>query len=70
MGDQVAAVVLDELDGGGPARSFRFGAALGLVQFHRLHISRYLPFTDHPDRLAAVWPSRLELQGAGRRGDE
>ena len=66
----MTAVVLDELDGGGPARSKSFGAVLGLVQFHRLDIGRYLPFADHADRLAAVWPSCLELQGAGRRGDE
>ena len=68
VGNEVGAVVLDHLDGGGPARSFRFDARLGLVELHGLDVGRDLALGDHPDRLAA-WSSLLELQRAGRRGD-
>ena len=60
VGNEVGAVVLDHLDGGGPARSFRFDARLGLVEPHRLDVRGDLALGDHADRLAA-WPSLVEL---------
>ena len=71
VGNEVGAVVLDHLDGGGPARSFRFDARLGLVELHGLDVGRYLPFTDHADRAASsVGPSALKLQCAARRSSD
>ena len=61
-------IMLDELHTSGAAGRARLDAALGLVQFHRLHVRGDLPFADHADHGASSssWLERLQRPACRR----